>query len=219
MADKKAQLATIANEISHCQKCPLFQAATNPVPGEGNPDSLVFFVGEAPGYYEDQQGRPFVGRAGKLLDEALAKIGMTRGEVFISNVLHHRPPSNRDPLPNEVEVCKSYVMRQLEIIQPEILATLGRFAMNLFLPDAKISQAHGMMKRTDGPAPAGQDKFDFVIFPLYHPAAALRSTKIKEDFLSDFEKLGKLVKMKNGEVTALMGRDEEDMKTEQMGLF
>ena len=192
MNTREQQLASIAQEISACQRCSLYKAAANPVPGEGNPFADLVFIGEAPGYYEDQQWRPFVGQAGRLLEQSLASIGLSRKEVFISNVLHHRPPGNRDPLPEEVEACKGFMLRQLEIIQPKILSTLGRYAMNIFLPEAKISRDHGTIKHLKN--------FPFVIFPLYHPAAALRSGSVMTDFKKDFEKLGRLIKLEKGEL-------------------
>ncbi|MBU0708185.1 uracil-DNA glycosylase [Patescibacteria group bacterium] len=212
MPEKREQLNSITKEISTCRKCPLYQFATNSVPGEGNASAEIVFVGEAPGYYEDQQGRPFVGRAGRLLEQSLDSIGLNREEVFISNVLHHRPPSNRDPLPDEVTACKLFMLRQLEVIQPKILATLGRFAMNVFLPEAKISRDHGKMKKVDD--------YDFIVFPLYHPAAALRSGSILSDFREDFDRLGKLLKLQSAELNLMKKQEgiDESSKMEQMGL-
>jgi uracil-DNA glycosylase family 4 len=207
---KERQLEKLTAKIASCQKCPLYKIATNPVPGEGNPNADIFFVGEAPGRHEDQQGRPFVGQAGKLLEKALALIGLNREDVFITNVLHHRPPGNRDPMPTEVNACGNYFLRQLEIIQPKIVAPLGRFALNTFLPESTISQVRGTMQKIP--------EKNYILFPLYHPAAALRSGRLLENFKSDFAKLGKLLALERKSLQNLSTTEEAVSKTTQTEL-
>lgn len=210
--DKETQLEKLTAEMKNCRRCPLWQ---NPqaVVGEGNPHTRVFFAGEAPGYYEAQKGRPFVGPAGLLLEELLNSIGLERQEVFISNVLHHRPPQNRDPFPEEVKACQGYLFRQIEIINPRIISTLGRFAMNLFLPTAKISRDHGQKRRVKSRT----------IFPLYHPAAALRSAVVMEELKRDFQKLKTLLETEHWESeikdTNLTQTELTKKRIEQIRLF
>ncbi len=151
----------------------------NLVFGEGDPSSEVIFIGEAPGFYEDREGRPFVGRAGKLLDQLLKEIGWERDSVYITNIVKRRPPENRDPLPEEVTAYYPYLKKQIDIIAPKLIVTLGRFSMNVFLPDAKISRDQSKVFR----------KGNMIIVPLYHPAAALRSTTILDELRKSFQKL------------------------------
>lgn len=157
---------------------------SNLVFGEGNPKSAVMFIGEAPGFYEDREGRPFVGQAGKLLDKLIEEVGWQREKVYITNIVKRRPPQNRDPLPEEIKAYEPYLKNQIEIISPKIIATLGRFSMNYFLPYAKISKDQGKIFWSDSR----------LIYPLYHPAAALRSTAVHEDLKKSFQKLPQLVK-------------------------
>lgn len=174
---KEESLQLIEREINSCQRCRLFATATKAVPGVGLTSSRLFFVGEAPGFHEDQQGLPFVGRAGKLLDHLLSQIGFSRSEVFIANVIKHRPPENRDPFPDEIKACRIFLERQLELISPEMIVCLGRFGLQYFFPAGKISKDHGV------PRFFGK----FLIYPVYHPAAALRNPEVlavlREDFL------------------------------------
>jgi len=213
--DKKNKLGRVAQEVAECQKCPLYKKATQAVPGAGNPDAEVMFIGEGPGYHEDQQGLPFVGAAGKLLDKALDSIKLKREEVFIGNIVKHRPPGNRDPLPAEIKACTPFLARQIEIINPKIIATLGRFAMNYFLPSAKISQVHGQARYI-----TWQEK-RLVLLPLYHPAAALRRGQVMEDFLKDFKKITMVLdKIKNKDVEEELEEvKEEKNKKEQLRLI
>lgn len=184
--EKAAKLAEIAQQVSTCQKCKLAATRTHTVPGEGNPEAQVMFIGEGPGRDEDLQGRPFVGAAGKFLTQMLESIGWKRGDVFIANVVKCRPPENRDPEPEEVETCWSYLDAQIKIIQPKLIVTLGRHSMNRFLPGFRISQAHGNpVRRQDGQ----------VFLPLYHPAAALYSPSQKAVHLSDFSKIPQILKI------------------------
>lgn len=184
LAEKTTALEIIANQVRICEKCRLCETATNGVPGEGNPDSDIIFIGEAPGANEDKLGRPFVGRAGMLLEFMLNQIGYKREDVWIGNIVKHRPPENRDPLPDEIEACKPYLTNQIEIISPKLVVTLGRFSMNYFLPDAKISQAHGQ--------PYNLIKYH--IYPVYHPAAGLRNPSMKTELIKDFLRIPEVLK-------------------------
>ncbi len=181
--EKVKKLELIAKEVQKCQKCPLYKGTNKAVPGEGDPDAKVFFIGEGPGYNEDITGKPFVGRAGKFLDELIGIAGMRREEVFIGNVVKHRPPENRDPLPNEIEACAPWLDGQLEIIDPPFVVTLGRFSMTKFIYGASISKIHGV------PRKVGKR----IIMPMYHPAAGLRSPAVAEALKEDFKKLQNLV--------------------------
>jgi uracil-DNA glycosylase len=185
--DKAERLAEVASRIAADQTLEIARAATNPVPGEGNPDAALLFIGEAPGAEEDKQGRPFVGAAGRFLEEMLASIGLDRSDVFITNVVKYRPPSNRDPEPDEIEASWPYLEEQIAIIKPKLIVTLGRHAMNRFLPDQLISRIHGQPKRRDGR----------VYYPLYHPAAALYNGSMREVLLSDFSRIPKVLNKLN----------------------
>lgn len=190
MASKQELLDELKKEIAGNNSLPLSKSA-NLVFGEGNPDADVCFIGEAPGFHEDKQQRPFVGLAGKLLDKLLAELNWPRESVYITNIVKRRPPENRDPLPEEIEAYAPYLKRQIEILQPKIIATLGRFSMNYFLPDAKISRDRGRLFRIN----------THLVYPLYHPAAALRSTNMLEDLRKDFHRLPQALEcVKNGGV-------------------
>lgn len=173
-------LEDLYQEMRDCQKCPLSRNRTNLVFGIGNENSEIVFVGEAPGYYEDKEGKPFVGQAGKLLDKLLASIGLKREDVYIANVLKCRPPENRDPLPEEVQICKPYLFRQIEIIKPRVVCTLGNFATQTIL-EKKV----GISKVRGKP----QQVRNFLAFPLFHPAAALHQNWVLEPLHEDFRKL------------------------------
>ncbi len=179
--EKQEKLDDLRKELESAD-LPLKKSA-NLVFGEGDINCAVMFIGEAPGFNEDVQKRPFVGRAGKLLDEMIVGIGWKRGDVYITNIVKRRPPDNRDPLPEEIEKYRPYLARQIEIIEPKIIATLGRFSMNYFLPFAKISRDHGKVFSVEGKT----------IFPLYHPAAALRATDVLNELRADFKKLPDVV--------------------------
>jgi DNA polymerase len=180
-AERKTALEAIAAEVRTCRRCRLAEHRTNAVPGEGHPDTEVLFVGEGPGQTEDRQGRPFVGRAGQFLVRLLASLGWRRDEVFITNVVKCRPPDNRDPLPEEIEACEPYLRRQLEVLQPALVVTLGRFSMARFRPGARISQVHGTHVAADPTTGAG----DALVYSLYHPAAALRSLEVERQSFDD----------------------------------
>ena len=188
-------LKDIEEEIRNCKKCELWKSKTNYVPGEGREDAEVVFIGEAPGREEDKQGRPFVGNAGKLLNELLESIGLRREDVFIGNVLKCRPPNNRDPKPEEIEACSPYLIRQLNVIKPDVIVCLGRhsasFIFDLFgLKFRGISRERGEVRKV-----RAWDK-DVFIIPVYHPAAALYRPPLKEVLKKDFEKIGNLLKLK-----------------------
>jgi uracil-DNA glycosylase family 4 len=174
-AERRRALEVIAAEVAVCTRCRLHQGRTRAVPGEGNPDTEVMFVGEGPGFNEDRQGRPFVGQAGALLERLLASIQWRRDEVFIANVVKCRPPDNRDPEPDEIAACAPYLTRQIEALDPALIVTLGRFSMARFNPGAKISQVHGTFRPShpDAGAPRAMAYF------MYHPAAALRAPAVE----------------------------------------
>ncbi len=190
MATKKERLETLKQELEQNTTLPLSQTA-NLVFGEGSEDAQVLFIGEAPGFHEDKQGRPFVGLAGQLLNKLLAEISWPRESVYITNIVKRRPPENRDPLPEEIEAYKPYLAHQIKILEPKLIATLGRFSMNYFLPEAKISRDHGRLMK------AGM----WFVYPLYHPAAALRATAVLEDLRKDFQRLPEIVeRLSNPEI-------------------
>ena len=177
-------LAQIAKEVSICTKCALHSSRKKSVPGEGPAHAEIMFIGEGPGFHENEQGRPFVGAAGQFLDQLLAQAGVTRAEVWIGNVVKCRPPGNRDPLPEELAACDTYLETQIKAINPSIIVTLGRFSMGKFIPGAKISAIHGQMRKVG-------DRF---VIPMFHPAAALHQAALKPAILADFAKLPELLK-------------------------
>lgn len=193
-------LETIAGQVSVCTKCELHKGRTNAVPGEGPVHAEIMFIGEGPGASEDKQGRPFVGASGKFLDQLLAQAGVTRADVFITNVVKCRPPGNRDPQPIEIETCTTnYLDNQIKIVNPSIIVTLGRHSMSKFIPDAKITQIHGQMQKVGK---------RFVI-PMFHPAAALHQERFRPLLLEDFAKLPELLK----EARAELGKSKTKKKT------
>jgi uracil-DNA glycosylase family 4 len=196
-------LAAIAADIRACTACPLHRSARQAVPGEGTGESGLFFLGEAPGFHEDQQGRPFVGAAGHLLDELLAGIGLDRSKVFITNVVRHRPPDNRDPLPDEIAACDLWLRRHIEALEPRVLVTLGRHAMGKFLPGGSISRIHGKPHVVGG----------VTVFPMFHPAAALRSPSLRPALVADFAALAIFL------ATAPAPTAQEAKPADQMTLF
>jgi len=180
-AERRAALEAVGSEVRACTRCRLHAGRTSAVPGEGHADTEVVFVGEGPGMNEDRQGRPFVGRAGDLLVRFLATIGWTRDEVFITNVVKCRPPDNRDPEPDEIAACLPYLERQLGIIDPALIVTLGRHSMGRFIPGARIGQAHGTLHPVDPATGAGAA----MVYAMYHPAAALRSSDVERQSYDD----------------------------------
>lgn len=185
--DKIEELVKLKQEMEEDTSLPLRTSETRLVFGEGNPDAELYFIGEGPGFNENLQGRPFVGQAGKLLDRTLASIGLKREDVYISNVVRFRPPQNRDPEPSEIAAFQPYVDREIEIINPLVIVTLGRFSMGKFLPGEKISQIHGK------PRELRWRGKDVTIMPMYHPAAALRAGVVMQQFVEDFKKLPQIL--------------------------
>ena len=187
-AERREELVALYREVSGCARCPLAATRNNVVFGAGNADAELMFVGEAPGQNEDLQGLPFVGRAGKLLDELLAGVGLTRDEVFITNVLKSRPPGNRDPQAEEIEACRPYLDRQIELIEPRVICTLGNFATKLLTRSSRgITQVRG---RPQVHEIGGRT---VRLYPLYHPAAALRTPRVLEELRQDFSGLPELL--------------------------
>jgi DNA polymerase len=198
MNDEK-KLEKLAKNIKVCTLCELHRSRTEAVPGEGPTHTEIMFIGEGPGASEDKQGRPFVGASGKFLDQLLEQAGVTRTEVFITNVVKCRPPGNRDPLPDEIEIFTSnYLEHQIEIINPSIIVTLGRHSMNLFFKGAKITQIHGQMRKVG-------DRF---VIAMFHPAAALHQLSLKSTIMADFARLPELLQ----EARAELGKDKAPKK-------
>jgi uracil-DNA glycosylase len=198
--DARAALAGLAREIEECTRCPLHTTRTRAVPGEGDPASDLMFVGEAPGYHEDQQGRPFVGQAGQLLEELLASIGLSRREVFIANVLKSRPPNNRDPLPEEVAACQPYLWRQIEAIKPKVVCSLGNHATKLLSGNpAGITRVHGR------PQVVRLGRHVVYLYPIFHPAAALYTRAMLATLQDDFRRLPELLALPRPSADAAAG--------------
>ena len=181
-------LEEIAKQISTCTKCLLNESRMNTVPGEGNPDAELMFIGEGPGQVEDKQGRPFVGPAGKLLEELLGTIDLKREDVYIGNVIKCRPPGNRDPLPGEVEACWPYLREQIKSINPKLIILLGRHAMEKFIPNKKISQVRGKPLRREI-----QGIGKLIFYPIFHPAAALHQERFMEPLKIDFRRIPRVI--------------------------
>jgi DNA polymerase len=172
-------LSELNKEIACCQRCEIAKYRTKAVPGEGPEDAEIMFVGEAPGWHEDQQGRPFVGPAGKYLEQLLASISLRREQVYITNVVKTRPPANRDPLPTEIGNCQEWLERQIEIIHPRMIVTLGRYSMARFFPGKSISKIHGTAQKQD----------DIIYYAMYHPAAALHQQSLRQAIETDMLKI------------------------------
>ncbi len=197
-------LRELYEEIARCEKCSLAKTRLKAVPGEGREDADILFIGEAPGWHENQQGRPFVGPAGQLLDELIASIGLKRADVYIANVIKCRPPNNRDPLPVEIEACASFLDRQLEIIQPKMIITLGRYSMGKFFPGESISRIHGNARK----------RGNVLLFPMYHPAAALHQPSLRKILETDMLKVPQLL-----EKLAEVGEAPKQEEMRQLNLF
>ncbi len=176
-------LSDLCRQVAACHACDLSHQRTQVVPGEGTERADIIFIGEAPGYNEDRLGRPFVGAAGSFLDELLSSIGLTRKDVYIANVIKCRPPGNRDPLPGEIVACKPWLDRQIEIIEPKIIVTLGRFSLSRFLPNESISKVHGKPRQVG----------EVVCFPMYHPAAALHQGSLRSIIEADIRRLPEIL--------------------------
>ena len=199
-----SELESLELEISMCAHCLLHRGRTKAVPGAGPADAEIMFIGEAPGFHEDQQGLPFVGAAGSFLDELLDSIGLNRQEVYITNVIKCRPPGNRDPLPEEVEACKPYLDRQIELIQPTLVVTLGRFSMARAFPKARISRIHGQPCKIGG----------VIYYPMYHPAAALHQPSLRRTVEEDMQRIPELIRQ-----AAQIAESAPPVEAEQLKLF
>jgi DNA polymerase len=204
-------LAQVTQEVSVCTRCELHRTRKNAVPGEGPANAEIMLIGEGPGFHENEQGRPFVGAAGQFLDELLAQARLKREDVWIGNVVKCRPPGNRDPQPEELISCDEYLERQIRAINPKIIITLGRLSMGKFIPSAKISTAHGQMRKVGS-------RF---IIPMYHPAAALHQPKWRPQIVADFAKLPRqLEQAKAALANAASDMDEpSDEEPTQLSLF
>lgn len=205
-------LEQIASEVMACKNCPLSETRTRAVPGEGPANAEIMLIGEGPGFHEDQSGRPFVGAAGNFLVELLGSVGLTREQVFICNVVKCRPPGNRDPEPNEIKACQEYLDRQIELINPRLIVTLGRYSMARWFPDARISHVHGKPRQVG----------DRVIVPMYHPAAALHQPSLKQEVIDDFKKLPQFLDMarqRSGPADEGNEDDSTPPQPQQLSLF
>lgn len=201
-------LSKVASEVRACKLCGLSAGRKNAVPGEGPSRAEVMLIGEGPGFHEDQQGRPFVGPSGQFLTELLASAGYKREDVFITNVVKCRPPGNRDPLPEEIQACSHYLDRQIALINPKVIVTLGRFSMAKWFPGQKISAIHGKAKRVDGR----------VIVAMFHPAAALHQQSLRSLIEEDFRRLPEIVKSAQAEEERASAKPS-DSAGEQLSLF
>ena len=195
-------LSELYEQISHCQKCDIAKSRTKVVPGEGAEDADIMFIGEAPGWHEDQQGRPFVGPAGQFLDTLLASINLNRQQVYIANVIKCRPTNNRDPLPTEMQNCRPWLNRQIEIIKPKMIVTLGRYSMAMYFPGKSISKIHGTAQKHD----------DVIYYAMYHPAAALHQQSLKQAIEADMLKIPEIL----AEAT---GVQETEPEPQQLSMF
>jgi uracil-DNA glycosylase family 4 len=202
--DTMSALTELYEEIKKCRQCEIARYRTNVVPGEGAEDADIMFIGEAPGWHEDQQGRPFVGPAGKFLDELLGLIGLKREQVYITNVIKTRPLDNRDPLPQEMVNCRPWLDRQIEIIRPKMIVTLGRYSMALFFPGKTISRIHGTAEKRDG----------ILYYAMYHPAAALHQQSLRETIKADMQKIPELLRQATG-----MPEAKQEPETKQLNMF
>ena len=203
----QTDLALVAGEVKACTQCKLHQGAKQGVPGEGPAHAEIMFIGEGPGFYEDQQGKPFVGPSGKFLEELLASINLKRQDVFITNVVKHRPPENRDPEPDEIAACAGYLDRQIAALQPKVIVTLGRFSMARYFPNARITAIHGQARTVNGR----------VIVAMYHPAAGLRLESTRQALVEDFKKLPELIA--RAQKDAAPPPEPEDKGPAQLSLF
>ena len=195
-------LSELHEEITHCQRCQLAKYRTKAVPGEGAENAEIMFIGEAPGWHEDQQGRPFVGPAGQYLNQLLASIGLGREQVYIANVIKCRPTMNRDPLPTEIQNCHIWLERQIELIRPKMIVTLGRYSMAMFFPGKSISKIHGTAQKRD----------NIIYYAMYHPAAALHQQSLHRSIEEDMLKIPSLL-------TQAEGMAEAKQQPQQLNMF
>ena len=197
-------LDDLVKQVNSCTLCPLSEKRTNAVPGEGSPTADIMFIGEAPGFYEDRDGRPFIGPAGKFLDQLLASIGLNRSDVYITNMVKCRPPNNRDPLPAEIRACRPYLDTQLETIAPKVIVTLGRYSFSKFFPGETLSRSRGKPRRWN----------NLVVYPIYHPAAALHNPKLRPVIEGDFSRL---LPLSNSVIE--LPEEEDKGEVQQLSLF
>lgn len=195
-------LTELYQQIAFCHKCDIARLRTKVVPGEGAENAEIMFIGEAPGWHEDQQGRPFVGQAGQYLDQLLLSINLKRPQVYIANVIKCRPPDNREPLPTEIQNCCDWLDRQIDIIKPKMIVTLGRYSMARYFPGKSISKIHGTAVRRD----------DIIYYAMYHPAAALHQGSLRKDIEEDIKKIPKLIAEMNKV-------QEEKLQPQQLNMF
>jgi DNA polymerase len=195
-------LARLCEEIAACRDCELANYRTKVVPGEGAEDADLVFIGEAPGWHEDQQGRPFVGPAGQFLDQLLASIGLRREEVYIANVIKCRPPQNREPLPSEIQSCRKWLDRQIEIIHPQMIVTLGRYSLARYFPNDSIGKVHGKPRKLG----------DVIYYPMYHPAAALHQGSLRRTIEADMLKIPQILAQSEGV-------PQDAVESQQLSLF
>jgi len=197
-------LSQLYQEIALCRRCDLYKTRTKVVPGEGREDADIVFIGEAPGWHEDQQGRPFVGPAGQYLNKLLESIGLKREQVYITNIVKSRPTNNRDPLPAEITACRPWLDKQMEIIKPKMIVTLGRYSMALFFPGKGIGKIHGKPMKKDG----------IIYYPMYHPAAALHQWSLRETIEADMKRIPELLSEIEG-----LPEVKEEPPTQQLSMF
>ncbi|MBI2851817.1 MAG: uracil-DNA glycosylase [Chloroflexi bacterium] len=197
-------LSKLYSEIAQCHRCEIARFRTHAVPGEGAENAEVLFIGEAPGYHEDRLGRPFVGPAGQFLDHLLTSIDLRRDQVYIANVIKCRPPGNRDPLPAEIANCHTWLDKQIELISPKMIVTLGRYSMAMFFPGKSISKIHGTAQKRDG----------ITYFAMYHPAAALHQQSLRSEIEADMKKIPPLLTAAKAEA-----RVEPAPQPEQLRMF
>ena len=195
-------LAQLCEEIIACRDCELAKYRTKAVPGEGAEDADLLFIGEAPGWHEDQQGRPFVGPAGQFLDQLLTSIGLRREEVYIANVIKCRPPQNREPLPVEIQSCRKWLDRQIEIIRPQMIITLGRYSLARYFPNESIGKIHGKPRKLG----------DLIYYPMYHPAAALHQGSLRRTIETDMLKIPQLLAQGKEQI-------QDAVESQQLSLF
>lgn len=197
-------LTELYREIENCRDCELARYRIKVVPGEGDEDAELLFIGEAPGWHEDQQGRPFVGPAGGFLEQLLASIKLTREQVYIANVIKCRPPSNRDPLPSEIQACRKWLDRQIEIIQPRMIITLGRYSLARYFPNESISKVHGKARKVG----------DIICYPMYHPAAALHQGTLRQIIEADMLQIPRVLAQ-----SEQIPEAEAESESQQLSLF
>ncbi|MEA3441110.1 MAG: uracil-DNA glycosylase [Chloroflexota bacterium] len=203
------ELENVAQEVAQCTKCDLQYSRKNAVPGEGPSDAELMFIGEGPGFHENEQGRPFVGAAGRFLDELLTSINLKRSDVFITNVVKCRPPGNRDPQTEELAACSNYLDRQIHALNPKVIVTLGRFSMARFLPNAKISSVHGQGMRIRGR----------LVVAMYHPAAALHQHSLKKTIEADFSRLPVIIDQAGQMPEYQEPQNEDKTEPKQLSMF